>query len=260
MDGTLIVLGCGGSAGVPAIGNWWSKCDPTEPHNRRTRPSVALQTADTLVIVDTGPDFREQMNREQLGCPDHIIITHEHSDHVNGIDELRTLQRRHKRKFPIHMLEETSVRLIQRLDYMFADTENGFYPAVCEAAIVKPPERLNLGPFKIQTYEQDHGTISSLGLRIGNLAYSTDVKRLDDAAFDILRGVETWVVDGAGHDSRSNPVHASIEEVIEMNERIGALRVILTHLPPTMDYQTLRQTLPPYMEPAYDGMRLTFTF
>ena len=92
MDGKLIILGCGGSAGTPAIGNWWGACDPKEPRNRRTRPSVAIKTEKTLVIVDTGPDFRDQMNRENLGCPDAIIITHIHSDHTNGIDETRTLE------------------------------------------------------------------------------------------------------------------------------------------------------------------------
>lgn len=157
-------------------------------------------------------------------------------------------------------MSDTSVRLIQRLDYMFADTENGFYPAVCEAAIVRPNDVLRLGALQIQTFEQDHGTISSLGLRVGDLAYSTDVKRLDDNAYDILRGVRTWVVDAAGHDSRTNPVHACLEEVMEMNEKVGAARVILTHLPPTMDYQTLRASLPAHIEPAYDGMRVTFSF
>src|SRR5690606_30901380 len=128
MEGELIILGCGSSAGVPAIGNWWGACDPNELKNRRLRPSIALKTKNTLVIVDTGPDFREQMNRAELGCPDAIIITHEHSDHTNGIDELRTLQRRHDmRRFPLYANDETLDALQGRLGYMFRDSENGFY-------------------------------------------------------------------------------------------------------------------------------------
>ncbi len=256
--GKLTILGCGGSAGVPAIGNWWGNCDPLEPRNYRTRPSIALETETTLVVVDTGPDFREQMNREKLRCPDAIIITHEHSDHINGIDELRTLQRLHKRKFDLHAMGSTLARLQQRLDYMFLDLENGFYPAVCSAVNVRQGADITIGDLTIKTFEQDHGTIQSLGLRIGDIGYSTDVKRLDDAAFETLAGIHTWIVDAAGHHSRTNPVHACIDEVVEMNEKIRARRVVLTHLPPTMDYQTLLKELPQDFEPAYDGMTIEF--
>ena len=258
MDGKLIILGCGASAGVPTIGNWWGACDPAEPKNIRSRPSIALLTKNTLVIVDTGPDFREQMNRENLGCPDAIIITHQHSDHINGIDELRVLQRLHKRKFPLHALPETLDVLKRRLDYMFIDSEDGFYPSVCDAVSVDESLPLSIGEISLMPFRQDHGTIHSLGMRIGKIAYSTDVKRLEEKAYETLAGIDTWIVDAAGHQSRENPVHACIEEVMEMNKRIGAARVILTHLPPTMDYATLKAELPRGFEPAYDGMVFDF--
>ncbi len=259
MGGKLIILGCGSSAGVPAIGNWWGACDPNDKRNHRTRPSIALQTDSTLIIVDTGPDFREQMNRENLGVPDAIILTHEHSDHVNGIDELRVLQRlNNKRKFPVYADKHTLDNLYKRVDYMFKDSENGFYPSVCDAEIMAMGHKITIGDIALTPFEQDHGTIPSLGLRIGDIAYSTDVKRLDEAAFSTLRGVETWIVDGAGYHSETNPVHANIKEVIAMNERIEARQVILTHLPPTMDYKTLVGELPPGIIPAIDGMTLPF--
>jgi phosphoribosyl 1,2-cyclic phosphate phosphodiesterase len=258
MDGTVIILGCGSSAGVPAIGNWWGACDPAHPRNQRTRPSIALQTEQTLIIVDTGPDFREQMNREKLRCPDHVLITHEHSDHVNGIDELRTLQRLNKKMFPTYSSPECLTKLQHRFDYMFVSSEDGFYPAVCTPMTLSMGQKMVIGDIPLIPFYQNHGTIQSVGLRIGNIAYSTDVKRLDDAAFDVLKGVETWIVDGAGHNSRTNPVHACIDEVVEMNKRVGASRVILTHMPPTMDYQTLVDTLPEGFVPAYDGLTLRF--
>jgi len=259
MDGTLIILGCGSSAGVPAIGNWWGACDPAHPRNQRTRPSIALQTDQTLVIVDTGPDFREQMNREKLRCPDYVIITHEHSDHVNGLDELRTLQRLHKRKFPTYSSPACLPILQRRFDYMFQSSEDGFYPSVCDPAFLTMGQAMELGNIPFIPFYQNHGSIQSVGLRLGTIAYSTDVKRLDDAAYEILKGVDTWIVDGAGHNSRTNPVHACIDEVIEMNARIGAARVILTHMPPTMDYQTLVDTLPEGYVPAHDGLTLQFS-
>lgn len=260
MDGELIILGCGSSAGVPAIGNWWGACDPHEPRNRRTRPSVALRTENTMVIVDTGPDFREQMNREKLGCPDAVLITHVHSDHVNGIDELRILQRLNKTaRFPVYAMQETLDKLHQRVDYMFTSTQNGFYPAVCDPVAVVPGNPLTIGDISLMPFEQDHGTISSLGLRIGNIGYSTDVKRLEKPALEILSGIDTWIVDANGYKSDSNPVHANLDEVMEMNRAIGAKKVLLTHLPPTMDYQTLLKELPENYAPAHDGLIVEFS-
>lgn len=258
MDGKLIILGCGASAGVPTIGNWWGNCDPNEPKNSRTRASVALQTSSTLVVVDTGPDFRTQMNRENLDNPDAIILTHNHSDHINGIDDLRILQRRYKRTYPVYAMEDTFASFGQSVNYMFETSGGGFYPPVCTKAAINLQEPFTVGDITLLPYVQNHGNINSLGLRIGNIAYSTDVKKLDDAAISTLMGIETWVVDGAGHHARENPVHACIEEVLEMNARICASRIIFTHLTPAMDYQTLRTELPAHCEPAYDGMVIPF--
>lgn len=258
-SGKLIILGCGSSAGVPAIGNWWGACDPNDKRNLRTRPSVALQTDQTMIIVDTGPDFREQMNRENLGCPDAVIFTHVHSDHVNGIDELRALMRRHKRgKFPTYSDEATISKMLHRFDYMFATMENGFYPAVCEPIVLEMGREVTVGDIAFTPFLQDHGTMDSIGIRLGNIAYSTDVKRLDEKAYSILEGINTWIVDGAAYHEPTNPVHANLAEVYTMNERVKARRVILTHLPPTMDYQKLIDELPKGYEPATDGMVLEF--
>lgn len=259
MGGKLIILGCGSSAGVPAIGNWWGACDPNDPRNRRTRPSIALQTDTTLIIVDTGPDFREQMNRENLGCPDAIVITHEHADHVNGIDELRTLQRRYDmRKFPMYSTQRTLDSLHTRVGYMFEDSENGFYPAVCDPIVLGMNAPVTMGDITFVPFLQDHGTLDSIGIRVGNIGYSTDVKRLDEAAYKALEGIQTWIVDAAGYHSDTNPVHANLKEIATMNERIGAQSVILTHLPPTMDYKALMKELPDEYIPAIDGMSIPF--
>lgn len=260
MDGKLIVLGCGGSAGVPTIGNWWGACDPAEPKNVRTRPSVVIKTDNTLLVVDTGPDFQAQMNRENLGTPDAIIITHTHSDHINGLDELRTLQRLKKRKFPLYALQATLDKLFVRLDYLFKNSEDGFYPAVCDAIPVTAGQSLSVGDIPFTVFEQDHGSIKSLGLRFGDVGYSTDAKSFGPQAIEILAGVKTWIVDAAGHHSDTNPVHLSVNEIIELNKKVGAEKVYLTHLPPTMDYQTLRKELPQGFEPAYDGMTLNVKF
>ncbi len=256
MNGKLIILGCGAAGGSPLITNRWVDCDPGEPKNRRMRCSVAVVTDQSTLIVDTGPDFLQQFNREDLSVPEGVIYTHEHSDHVSGIDELRFLQRITKRKFNIYSNRKTIDNLACRYDYMFQDRDNGFYPAVCDAHELDYGSDYTIGDIAFTTYELDHTTLSSVGLRFGNLGYSVDFKRLDDAAIQTLKGVETWVADCAGYNNPDNPVHADLSEIYRVNEQIGAKEVILTHMPPTMDYQTLRSELPEGYKPAYDGMQL----
>ena len=252
----LIVLGSGGSAGVPAVTNWWGNCDPDNPKNRRTRPSIALVSDTTTIIIDTGPDFKEQYNRENLKGLDGIIYTHIHSDHTAGIDELRTFQRLMKRTFPVYADAPTLTSLQDRFDHMFIESENGFYKAVCEPNIAKHGDVITVGNISMTVFEQDHGTINSLGLRVGNIGYSTDMKRLDDKAIEILKGVDIWFADAAGHNHPENPVHACIDEVIALNEKIGARQVYLSHLPPTMDYEQTRKDLPEGFDLSFDGLRL----
>jgi len=259
MKTELIILGCGSSAGVPAITNRWGNCDPDEPKNRRTRPSIAIVNRDTTLIVDTGPDFREQYNREKLNGLTGIIYTHTHADHVHGIDELRTLQRLMKMKFPLHGTALTIRDLQERFGYLFTDKDGGFYPAAASAQEINYFKDYTVGNIPFHTFEQDHGTMSSLGLRVGNIGYSTDMKRLNDQSIETLTGIDIWIADAAANDQIGNPVHACIDEVIQMNQKIGAREVYLTHLPPTMDYQTLMRDLPEGYKPAYDGLRLEIT-
>ena len=258
-DVEIIILGCGNSAGVPAITNWWGNCDPENPKNRRTRPSIALKSENTTVIIDTGPDFKEQYNRENLSPPGGIIYTHMHADHTAGIDELRNIKRLTKQTFKIYGAADTLESLKMRYEHMFKESESGFYKLVCEPHEVKNNDVLSIGDIQFKVFEQDHGTITSLGLRIGDLGYSTDMKHLDDNAYDVLKGIKVWIVDAAGYQHPANPVHASIEEVVAMNERIGAEEVYLTHLPPTMDYASIEKELPDGFFMAYDGLRFKTT-
>src|SRR5690606_4359907 len=120
-----------------------------------------------------------------------------------------------------------------------------------EAAPVGFGDRITIGDIDISTYAMAHGSLTALGIRVGNVGYSTDFKSLDKAAIDALRGVDIWIADAAAYHYRENMVHACVEEVIELNQEIGAREVYLTHLPPTMDYQTLIGELPEGYKPAY---------
>lgn len=260
MRGKLTILGCGGSGGVPLILNEWGVCDPLEPRNRRTRCSAAVTTDTTTVIIDTGPDIHTQFNRENLKIPDGIIYTHEHSDHIAGIDELRTLQRLSKRKFDVYGDTDSMAEIMRRVPYMFEDRENGFYPAVCIPHTVAYGREYVIGDIRFSTYRMDHTTLTALGLRFGTVGYSVDFKRLDAAAIDALKGVDVWIADCAGYKSDTNPVHANLEEIYRINDTIKARQVYLTDMPPTMDYQTLLAELPKGYAPAYDGLSIDITF
>ena len=260
MKAAFKILGCGGSGGVPLIHNVWGECDPQDPKNRRTRCSAAVITNSTTVIIDTGPDFKYQFNREDLKTPHGIIYTHEHSDHVAGIDELRTLQRLTQKKFDVYADKTAMTEIQRRFHYMFEDRENGFYPSVCHSHTVEYGDDYKIGNVQFSTYEMDHTTIPALGLRFGNLGYSVDFKTLDDSAIEALKGVDIWIADASGYHSDTNPVHANLEEIYRINTIIGAKEVYLTDMPPTMDYKTLINELPEGYKPAYDGLTLEITW
>lgn len=260
-DLKITILGCGNSTGVPAIGNYWGSCDPNEPKNRRTRSSIAVQSNEKTIIIDTGPDFRNQLNRENIQDVDAALLTHMHGDHVNGIDELRVVRFRRDKLVDVYMNQETYDDVASRFPYVFkGGADIKLYPPILKANIFKSNDfgvRNTISDINFTPFEQDHGTCVSIGYRFGNFAYSLDMLKLDDNAIKQLVGIDTWIVDAAGYKNEKNFAHASLQEVFELNEKIGAKRVILSSLSLSMDYQTLINELPDGYEPAYDG--LTFT-
>lgn len=256
----ITVLGCGHSAGTPLVGNDWRACDPAEPKNRRTRVSVYVQGEEGAFMVDTSPDFREQVNANHINRIEAVVYTHCHSDHVNGIDDLRHwCKYRNLTDFPVYMTQETARGMFHRYDYLLVKQPDEFYPLLMKPHIL-PPEDLYVplaigGVPGVTLFEQDHKTCTSLGVRVGNFAYSTDMLNLSDQSIAALQGIETWVVDGASY--KGTPyVHANLEIVYALNQRVGARQVYITHMPPNMDYQTLCRELPPGYAPAYDGLQI----
>ena len=256
MKATFTILGCASSAGVPGIGNFWGNCDSANPKNRRSRACAAIVSESTALIIDTGPDFREQYNRSGLQTLNGVLYTHMHGDHVHGIDELRTFNRVTGNKVDIYGQPQALEVLRDKFDYMFETSGQGFYPAVLEAHALNMNTAQRIGDLTFTPFAQDHGTCISTGFRFGNIGYSTDFVRLDKTALNILEGIEIWIADAAAYHNTNNPVHACIEAVMAYNERIGAQKVYLTDLPPVMDYETVLNELPDGFEPAYDGLSL----
>lgn len=259
MTATVTILGCGGSAGVPSIGNHWGKCDPTEVKNRRTRSSILLQTEKTSIVVDTGPDFREQLNREDVNTIDAALLTHAHGDHINGLDELRVLRFRNQKLMPLYASPETLQGLRKRFSYLFDGGNSDIYPQVIEPHDIENGQGFHVGDIPVQTFAQDHGVCTATGYRFGDFGYSVDMLDLDDAAILGLQGIRTWVVDCTGYHMNDNIVHASLETVYRLNGQIGAKQVYLSSLTPLMDYQTLVKELKPGYAPCYDGLKIQIT-
>ncbi|MCB9983012.1 MAG: MBL fold metallo-hydrolase [Rhodospirillales bacterium] len=255
----ITVLGCGNSTGVPSIGNYWGQCDPSEPKNRRTRASVAVQSAQTTLIVDTGPDFHNQMNREDIRNLDAALYTHFHEDHVNGIHELRAFSYRNKNLTPIYADNATLATLHERFKFLFEGGGLEIYPPVIKPHTLEYGQTYTIGDITFDCFEQDHGSCSAVGYRFGDFGYSTDILDLNEAAINALKGIKTWIVDGCGYH-RKNPVaHANLKTLYRLNEQIGAKEIYLTSLSLHMDYQTLLSELPEGYKPAYDGLRLKCT-
>ena len=258
MNLTVTILGCGNSEGTPTVGNHWGACDPAEPKNRRTRPSIAVQSAETTLIVDTGMDFRDQMNRENIKTVDAVLYSHAHSDHVSGIDDLRSIYKRTNKLMNVYGDEATMKELMERFNYQFIEKFK-IYPQVLGANIIGSDQfckTMTLGDITFTPFEQDHGTCKSLGFRFGDLAYSTDVVDLPTESIKALQGIKTWIVDAAGYNMPINRVHYTLERLYEAAKAVGAKQIYITHLSPGMDYKNLCSELPPGFTPAYDGLKI----
>lgn len=255
----LTILGCGNSDGVPATGNHWGKCNPHEARNRRSRASIVIQSDATTLLIDSTPDVRMQINGQGIEKIDALIYTHPHADHVNGIDDIRAYAKRRKDKFPIYTTAETMAELKERFPHQFTQL-SPLYPVlfaphvIAEAALCRS---MNIGDIEFIPFPQIHGGLTSLGFRFGDVAYSTDLADLEDRSVEVLKGVDTWIVDAAGYKMPRNSAHFTLEKLYSYQERIVARRVIMTHLTPGMDYQTLMDETPDNFEPAYDGMEIS---
>ena len=246
------ILGCGTSSGVPRIGGDWGACDPGEPRNRRTRAAILVETASTRILVDTGPDMREQLLAAGVDRLDAVIWTHDHADHTHGIDDLRQVY--HAMRAPVRGLARpgTAAILRDRFSYVFAGMD-GYPPTVALDAL---PERLTIGDILVSVVDQPHANITSAGLRFdsasGAIGYATDFNMMTDAMRTLYQGLDVWIVDVLRR--HPHPSHPHLAEALPWIAELAPKRTALTHLDHSMDYATLLAELPPGVEPGYDGL------
>jgi len=249
----VTILGSGGAAGVPSISIGWGRCDPNNPRNRRRRPSIMVEQGETRLLVDTSPDLRAQLLDAEVKRLDGVLYTHDHADHLHGIDDLREVNRAMKAAIPIWGTPQVLETIGQRFGYVLEPLPEGtdtIYKPLLEPRVIDGPFRI--GEINVIPFDQDHGYCRTTGFRFGKLAYSTDVVELPEAAFKALEGVEVWIV-GCLLNS-PHPTHAHVDKVLEWIKRVGAARVVLTHMGTGLDSEALRARLPAHAEPGYDGM------
>lgn len=263
----VTILGSGCSTGVPRVDGFWGNCDPNNPKNHRTRCSAMFEVYDeytpeniTRVVIDTAPEFRLQMVRAGVRSLDAVMWTHDHADQTHGIDDMRGLSAYQDKRLDGYMDAATMKTLLTRFDYVFRGAHG--YPSTCLERLL-PPHYTHWsvagagGSMPVTTFEQQHGPIISVGYRIGDIAYSSDVSDLNEQAFAALDGVRLWIVDALRY--KPHPSHAHLDLTLEWIERVKPERAIITNLHQELDYDTLCKILPPNVEPAYDGLSVEVT-
>lgn len=248
----ITVLGCGSSVGVPSLKYGWENCDPSNPKNYRLRSSALVQNEDTSLLIDMSPDLRQQFLRLDSIKPDGVFVTHEHFDHTQGINEFRTMFFGKKEKLQIYSSPNIIKILKKMFFYLFEDSGIEIYKPYVEANEVN--DKFSVGSLECECFEQSHGYIKSLGIRIGDFAYTTDVVSFPELSFKKLYGLDTWIVGCLAYEKKFT--HANLETVLEWVNELKPKRTFLTHMSAFMDYDTLIKNLPPNILPAYDGMVL----
>jgi phosphoribosyl 1,2-cyclic phosphate phosphodiesterase len=258
----ITILGCGSSAGVPRVAQGWGACDPKNPKNRRRRCAIVVEQCrggdPTRLLVDAGPDLREQLLAADIHRIDALLLTHAHADHIHGLDDLRPLTMAMHRMVDCYLDDPTWESVGVRFDYLFKTPPGSNYPPLLIPHFLSPGMAFAHdgpgGEIEVTPFRFNHGDIDALGFRFGACAYTPDVKFFPEDCAPWLENLDLWIVDALRY--REHPSHLSLAETMDLIARFKPRRAVLTNLHTDLDYEALRKILPPNVEPAYDGMRL----
>lgn len=251
----LTFLGTGTSFGVPQIGCDCAVCHSTDPRDKRTRSGALLEASGSTILIDTPPELRLQLIAGGFARVDAVVYTHEHADHINGIDDLRIFSVRRREPLPIYGPEETLERLRSSFNYIFDDAVRP-YEGTSKPRLrlheTQPDRTMAVAGVEMLPLAFQHGHLRVFGYRFGNLAYITDVKSIPPAERERLRGLDVLVLNALWW--RPHPTHLSIPEAVETAQALGARRTYLTHLTHETGHAELAKQLPGGIFPAYDGL------
>jgi phosphoribosyl 1,2-cyclic phosphate phosphodiesterase len=246
----LTVLGSGTSMGVPTIGCPCTVCHSADPNDRRLRPSILLEYAGRAVVIDTSPDFRQQVLAANLQRLDAVILTHGHADHILGLDDIRPFNLKHRAEIPIYASQAT-LEIVQRtFAYIFDDTPtHSTVPGVRLHEIGGPFELFGL---RIEPIAAMHGPMPVLGFRFGRAAYLTDFSTVPEASKSLLRGLDDFILDALRHTP--HPMHSNVEQSLALISELQPKRAWFTHIAHDLPHAATNAQLPPHVRLAHDGL------
>jgi phosphoribosyl 1,2-cyclic phosphate phosphodiesterase len=254
MKATLTVLGSGTSMGVPTIGCDCAVCHSTDPHDRRTRPSIMVEYDGRLVLIDTTPDFREQAIRERIQHVDAVLYTHTHADHILGIDDLRPLSFHRPGKIPLYVRPEAGDFLRNMFRYIFdADYKFG---GIARLELKNIDGPIELFGTRFEPIPIIHGDSEILGFRFGCAAYLTDFSDVPESSMKRLQGLDILFLDALRH--KPHPTHSTVENSLRIVNELKPKRAFFTHICHDLPHEETNASLPPNVRLSHDGMKLEF--
>jgi phosphoribosyl 1,2-cyclic phosphate phosphodiesterase len=254
MRATLTVLGSGTSMGVPTIGCDCAVCHSSDPHDRRTRPSILIEYAGKSVLIDTTPDFREQALREGIRQLDAVLYTHGHADHILGLDDVRPLSFHRAEKIPLYARPVDAELLRRMFRYIFDANYKFGGLAQVKLHLINGP--LDLFGVRFVPVRVIHGDAEILGFRFGEAAYLTDISEIPDDSYAQLTGLDILFLDALRH--KPHPTHSTVENSLRIVERVKPKRAFFTHICHDLPHEATNTTLPANVRLSYDGMKLEF--
>lgn len=253
---TLTFLGTGTSSGVPMIGCACPVCRSLDHRDKRLRVSVHLAVEGRSLVIDTGPDFRQQMLRAHISQLDGILFTHEHKDHTAGLDDVRAFNFRQQQEMPIYAEPRVLAQLQQEFAYIFAEHKYPGVPQVSLHPIADDQAPFDVLGLAVQPLRALHYKLPVLGFRVGGLAYLTDANQLPASTMEQLRGADTIVLNALRHEPHIS--HFTLKEAVAVLEELQPRRAYLTHISHQLGrHREVEATLPPWVRLAYDGLVIT---
>jgi phosphoribosyl 1,2-cyclic phosphate phosphodiesterase len=253
--GQMVLLGTGTSVGVPVVGCGCETCTSPDPRNKRLRCALVLGLPEGTLLVDTPPDLRTQLLREKVGLVHATLYTHDHADHVFGLDDLRLFPYYLGHAMPVYCEEQVEARIRKSFDYAFAAEAMNYAGGVPQIEF----RRIATEPFevlgaRVVPIRLAHGRFRVLGFRFGNVAYCTDTNAIPEESWPLLEGLDVLIVDALR--PKPHPTHFGLDEAVEVAQRVGARRTYFTHMSHDLEHEATNRILPPGMELAYDGLRI----
>lgn len=246
------MLGTGTSSGVPTISCNCATCQSDDPRDKRLRCSVMIEYNDTRLVIDTSPDFRQQMLVNKVMKIDGVVYTHHHFDHIGGFDDLRAFNYTSRKPIPLYLNEKTYKELRRTFLYAFEQPEQigGGVPQININLIDR--EKFQVGEITLQPVPMLHGKLEVLGFRIGNFAYCTDTNFIPEESFSLLENLDVLVIDSLRYHPHST--HYCLEESLAAIQRINPKKAYLTHIAHQIKHSDIEKVLQPNIRAAYDGL------